>query len=220
MDSILEDSVDEGNLANPYNDLVDTIPEIFTDKHTLNYSSPPLYDDDLVEPESDNDNVYDDLFDSKEDKIKESKLLIVELDPPKSSDLLPSPECDSVLYKNFSESIRATPDKNEKKISISNASLILEDFNPPFYELPFHKEVPGSETLLSFFIPKNEGKSVSTPDLTSKGVHTSLLPKLSHRGPKAFKVIKTFESPMEIFLCSYGEDIHVLDVPCLNFYPS
>ncbi|GJY20511.1 hypothetical protein Tco_0393077 [Tanacetum coccineum] len=36
-----------------------------------------------------------------------------------------------------------TPAKNVKKISISNASLILEDFNPPLYELPFHKEVPG-----------------------------------------------------------------------------
>ncbi|GJW46277.1 hypothetical protein Tco_0077923 [Tanacetum coccineum] len=110
-------------------------------------------------------------------KIKESKLLIDELDPPRSSDFLPSPECDSVLYEDFSEvdalpstnnedkvfnpgiliheilfkvTIRVTPDKNEKKISISNASLILEDFNPPLYELPFHKEVPGSETLLSF----------------------------------------------------------------------
>ncbi|GKB63267.1 hypothetical protein Tco_0919453, partial [Tanacetum coccineum] len=70
MDSILEDSVDEGNLAD---DLVDTIPEMFTDEHTLDYSSPPLYDDvddDLVELESDNDDVYDDPFDSKEDKIK------------------------------------------------------------------------------------------------------------------------------------------------------
>nr|GEV78296.1 hypothetical protein [Tanacetum cinerariifolium] len=84
MDSILEDSVDEWNLADPNNDLVDTIPKMFTNEHTLNYSSPPLYDDvydDLVELESDNDDVYDDLFDSKEDKIKESKLLIDELDP-------------------------------------------------------------------------------------------------------------------------------------------
>ncbi|GJR73440.1 reverse transcriptase domain-containing protein [Tanacetum coccineum] len=106
MDSILEDSVDEGNLADPNNDLVDTIPEMFTDEHTLDYSSPPLYDDvddDLVELESDNDDVYDDPFDSKEDKIKESKLLIDELDPPKSSDFLPSPMCDSVLYEDFSE---------------------------------------------------------------------------------------------------------------------
>ncbi|GJV36826.1 reverse transcriptase domain-containing protein [Tanacetum coccineum] len=36
MDSILEDSVDGGNLAD---DLVDTILEMFTDEHTLDYSS-------------------------------------------------------------------------------------------------------------------------------------------------------------------------------------
>ncbi|GKE45406.1 hypothetical protein Tco_1472690, partial [Tanacetum coccineum] len=92
MDSILEDLVDEGNLVDPNNDLVHTIPEMFTDEHTHDYSSPPLYndvDDDLVELESDND-VYDDPFESKEDKIKVSKLLIDELDPPRSSDFLPS----------------------------------------------------------------------------------------------------------------------------------
>ncbi|GJQ90008.1 reverse transcriptase domain-containing protein [Tanacetum coccineum] len=248
MDSILEDSVDEGNLADPNNDLVDTIPEMFTDEHTLDYSSPPLYDDvddDLVELKSDNDDVYDDPFNSKEDKIKESKLLIDELDPPRLSDFLPSPKCDSVLYEDFSEvddlpstnnedkvfnpgilihdnlfkvTIRATPDKNVKKISMSNASLIFEDFNPPLYELPFRKEVPESETLLSFS-SENEEKVFNPGILTSKGVHTSLLPELSHRGPKAFKVIKIFESPMEIFPCSYGEDIRILDVLCLHFYP-
>nr|GEV43997.1 reverse transcriptase domain-containing protein [Tanacetum cinerariifolium] len=69
MDSILKDSVDECNLADPNNDLVDTILEMFTDKHTLDYSSPPVYDDvddDLVELVSDNDDVYNDLFDSKD----------------------------------------------------------------------------------------------------------------------------------------------------------
>ncbi|GKA13873.1 hypothetical protein Tco_0693519 [Tanacetum coccineum] len=110
----------------------------------------------------------------------------------------------------------ATMEKNVKKTT--NASLILEDFNPPLYELPFHKEVPGSETLLSFS-SENEEKVFNPGILTSKGVHTSLLPELSHRGPKAFKVIKIFESPMEIFPCSYGEDIRVLDVSCLHFYP-
>ncbi|GJT64558.1 reverse transcriptase domain-containing protein [Tanacetum coccineum] len=72
MNSILEDSVNEGNLANPNNDLIDTIHEMFSDEHTLDCSSPPLYDDvddDPVELESDNDDVYDDPFDSKEDKI-------------------------------------------------------------------------------------------------------------------------------------------------------
>nr|GEZ60409.1 hypothetical protein [Tanacetum cinerariifolium] len=84
MDSILENSVDECNLADPNNNLIDTIPEMFTYEHSLDYSSPSLYDDvddNLVELESDNDDVYDDPFDSKEDKIKESKLLIDELDP-------------------------------------------------------------------------------------------------------------------------------------------
>ncbi|GKB41427.1 hypothetical protein Tco_0886369 [Tanacetum coccineum] len=243
MDSILEDSVDEGNLADPNNDLVDTIPEMFTDEHTLDYSSPPLYDDvddDLVELESDNDDVYDDPFDSKEDKIKESKLLIDELDPPRSSDFLPSPKCDSVLYEDFSEVDALPSTNNEDKVfnpgilihenhfevtncaknvkKTTNASLILEDFNPPLYELPFHKEVLGSEILLSFS-SKNEEKVFNPRILTSKGVHTSLLPELSHRGPKAFKVIKIFKSLMKIFPCFYGEDIRILDVPCLHFYP-
>nr|GEW01250.1 reverse transcriptase domain-containing protein [Tanacetum cinerariifolium] len=97
-------SVNEENLTDLNNDLVDTIPEMFTDEHTLNYSSPPLYDnvdDDLIEFEYDNDDVYDDLFDSKGDKIKESKLLIDELDPPRSSDFLPSPKYDSFLFEDF-----------------------------------------------------------------------------------------------------------------------
>nr|GEU81373.1 hypothetical protein [Tanacetum cinerariifolium] len=242
MDSILEDSVDECNLADPNNDLVDTIPEIFIDEHTLDYSSPPLYndvDDDLVELESDNDDVFDYPFDSKEDKIKKFKLLINEFNPPRSSDFFPSPECDSVLYEYFSKvdalpstnneekvfnssiltnenlfevTIRVTPNKNVNKISISNASLILEDFDPPLYELPFHKEVPWSKTLLSFSSEKEE-KVFNPRILTSKGVHTSLLSELYHRGPKAFKVIKIFDSPMEIFLCSYEEGIRIFDVP-------
>nr|GEV10254.1 hypothetical protein [Tanacetum cinerariifolium] len=248
MDYILKDSVDECNLANTNDNLVDTIPEMFTDKHTLDYSSPSLYDDfddDLFELEFDNEYVYDDPFNSKEEKNKESKLLIDELDLPRSSDFLPSPEYDSFLFEYFSEVyalpltnnedkvfnmgilihenlseviVQVAPYKNVKKISISHASLILEDFDPPLYELPFHKEVPGSKTLLSFSF-ENEEKVFKPRILTSIGVHTSLLPELSHRGLKAFKVIKNFESSMEIFPCSYVEDIRILDVPCLYFYP-
>nr|GEU60992.1 reverse transcriptase domain-containing protein [Tanacetum cinerariifolium] len=243
MDSILEDSVDKDNLADPNDNLFDTIPEMFTDEHTLDYSSPSLYDD-LVELESNNEYVYDDPFDSKEEKIKESKLLIDELDLLISSDFLPSPEYDLFLFEDFSKvdalpstnneekvfnprilihenlfevTTRVAPDKNVKKIAISHASLILEDFNPLLYELPFHKEVPGSKTLLSFS-SKNEEKVFKPGILTCKGVHTSFLLELSHQGTKDFKVIKIFESPMEIFPCSYGEDIRILDVPCLHFY--
>ncbi|GJU67952.1 reverse transcriptase domain-containing protein [Tanacetum coccineum] len=228
------------------NDLVDTVPEMFTDEHALDYSSPPLwddYDDNLFDHETVNDDTYDDPFDFKEEKIKDSKILIDELDPPRSSDFLPFPECDSVFYEDFSEvdtlpstnnedkvfnpgilihenlfevTNCATMEKNVKKTT--NASLILEDFNPPLYELPFHNEVFGLGALLSFSF-ENEEKVFNPGILTSKRVHTSLLPELSHRGTKAFKVTKILESPMEIFPCSYQEDIRVLDVSCLHFYP-
>ncbi|GKC05433.1 reverse transcriptase domain-containing protein [Tanacetum coccineum] len=228
----------------PNNDLIYTIPEMFTDEHTLDYSSPPRYDDaddDLFDLKTDNDEwgkiFYDDPFDSKENKIKVSKLLVDELDSTGSSSFLPHfLEGDSVLYEDFSKvdtltstdnedkvfnpgilvhenlyevTNRVTPDKNVKKISSSNASLILEDYNPPLsdHELPFHIEIPGSGTLLSFS-SKNEEKVFNPGILISKGVH-SLLPELSHRDSKAFKVINIFESPMEIFPCSYGEDIRV-----------
>ncbi|GJV59845.1 reverse transcriptase domain-containing protein [Tanacetum coccineum] len=188
---------------------------------------PPLwddYDDNLFDHETDNDNDYDDPFNFKEEKIKDSKILIDELNPPRSSDVLPFPKCDSVFYEDFSEvdalsstnnedmvfnpSILihenlfevtnfATPDKNIKKTT--NASLILEDFNPPLYELPFHKEVPGLGALLSFS-SENEEKVFNPGILTSKRVHTSLLPELSHWSTKAFKVTKIIKSPMEIAL--------------------
>ncbi|GJY79691.1 reverse transcriptase domain-containing protein [Tanacetum coccineum] len=222
MDYILEDLVDSFD-----DNLVDIIFEMFTDEHALDYSSPPLwddYDDELFDLETVNDNTYDDPFESKEEKIKESKLLIDELDLPGSIDALSSTNNEDKVFNpgilihenHFEVTNCATPDKNVKKIS--NASLILEDFNPPLYELPFHKEVPGSETLLSFSSEHKE-KVFNTGILISKRVNTSLLPELSHRDSKAFKVIKIFESPMEIFPCSYGEDIRVLDVPCLHFYP-
>ncbi|GJZ94819.1 reverse transcriptase domain-containing protein [Tanacetum coccineum] len=153
MDSILEDSVDENF---PDDNLDD-------------------YDDKLFDLETVNDNTYDDPFDFKEEKIKDSKILIDELDLPRSSDFLPFPECYLVFYEDFFDvdalsstnnedkvfnpgiliyeklfdvTNCATPEKNVKKIT--NASLILEDFNPPLYELPFHKEVPGLIALLSF----------------------------------------------------------------------
>ncbi|GKF75033.1 hypothetical protein Tco_0224477 [Tanacetum coccineum] len=169
--------------------------------------------------------------------------MIDELDLPRSSDFLPFPGYDSVFYEDFSEvdalsstnnedkvfnpgilihenlfevTNLVTSDKNVKKTT--NASLILENFNPPLYELPFHKEVPGLGALL-LFSSENEEKIFNLGILTSKRVHTSLLPELSHRGPKAFKVIKILESPMEIFPFSYGKNIPHLDVLCLHFYP-
>nr|GEV59283.1 hypothetical protein [Tanacetum cinerariifolium] len=187
---------------------------MFTDEHNLDYSS----------LSSDDDNAYNDPFDSKEEKIKECKLLIDELDPPRSSDFLPSPEYVWFLFEDFFEvdalpstdnedkvfnpgiliyenpsevNVQVTLDKNVE--NISNASLILEDFHPPLYELPFHKEVPRFKTLL-LFSSENEEKKFKLEILTSKGVYSSLLLELSHQGPKTFKVIKSFESRWRFFL--------------------
>nr|GEZ90875.1 reverse transcriptase domain-containing protein [Tanacetum cinerariifolium] len=139
IDSILKDSVDQSNLIDLNDNLVDSMLEMFTDEHALDYSSPPLYDE------------YG-------EKIKEFKLLIDKLDLP--SDFLPSSEYDFIFSEDFSKVdalpltnnedkvinpgiliqenlfeviTHVAPEKNEKKLAISHASLMLEDFNPPFY---------------------------------------------------------------------------------------
>nr|GFA94962.1 hypothetical protein [Tanacetum cinerariifolium] len=98
------------------------------------------------------------------EKIKESKLLIDELDLP--CDFLPHSEYDSFISQDFSR-VNALPSTNnedkvfnpgiliqekpveiitrivqDKKLATSNAFLVLEDFDPPFYEPLFFKEVP------------------------------------------------------------------------------
>nr|GEY96515.1 hypothetical protein [Tanacetum cinerariifolium] len=166
---------------------------MFTDEYALDYSSPPIfdeYDDDFLEVESYAGNIYDDPFDSKGEKIKESKLLIDELDLP--CDLHPPSEYDSFISKDFAR-VDALPSTNnvykifnpciliqekpvkiitrvvqDKKLAISNASLVLEDFDPPFYEPLF--EVPKSKMLLPFS-SKNEEKVFKPGIHTSEKVH-------------------------------------------------
>nr|GEV63885.1 ribonuclease H-like domain-containing protein [Tanacetum cinerariifolium] len=167
IDSSLKDSIDQSNLVNPADNFVDSMPDMFTDEHALDYSSPLIFDEydyDFLEVESDTENVYDDPFDSKGEKIKESKLLIDELDLP--CGFLPPFEYDSYISQDFSRVDALSSTNNEdkvfnlgiliqekpfeiithvvqdKKLATSNASLMLEDFDPPLYELPFFKEVP------------------------------------------------------------------------------
>nr|GEU77180.1 hypothetical protein [Tanacetum cinerariifolium] len=192
------------NLANPVDNFVDSMPEMFTDEHALDYSSPPIfeeYDDDLFEVESDTENVYDDPFNSKGEKIKESKLLIDELDLP--CDFLPPSEYDSFTSEDFSrvDAKRSTNNEDkifnpgilsqenpfeiithvvqDKKLAIFNASLMLEDFDPPLYEPLFFKEVPKSNMLLPFS-PENEEKVFKPGIHTSEKVHSSHILELSH----------------------------------------
>nr|GEZ93466.1 hypothetical protein [Tanacetum cinerariifolium] len=216
--------------------------EMFTDEHAPDYSSPLIfdkYDDDFLEVESDTEIFYDDPFDSKGEKIKESKLLIDKLDLP--CDFIPS-EYDSFIYQDFSRDDALPSTNNEdkvfnpciliqekpfqiithvvqdKKLGISNASLMLEDFDPPFYEPLFFKEVPRSKMLLPF-ASENEEKVFKAWIHTSKKVHSSFIPELSHKRYKVFKINQVFKSSMKIFLFSYEKDTHILAVPCLHFYP-
>nr|GEV90469.1 hypothetical protein [Tanacetum cinerariifolium] len=208
----LKDSIDQTDLANLDDYFVDPTPEMFTDEHAPDYSSPPrfdVYDDDFLEVESDADNAYDDPFDSKGEKIKESKLLIDELDL--SCDFLPYSEYDSFNSQDFSR-VDALPSTNnedkvfnpgiliqeepvkiiirvvqDRKLEISNASLVLEDFDPSFYELLFFKHVPKSK-ILFLFSSENEEKVFKPGIYTSEMVHSCFLLELSHPGYHVFKV--------------------------------
>nr|GEZ43279.1 hypothetical protein [Tanacetum cinerariifolium] len=215
IDSSLKDLIDQNNLVDLNDNLVDSMPEMFTKENALDYSSPSLfneYDDDLFKVKSDIENVFDDPFDSKGEKIKESKLLMDEFDLP--CDFLLPFEYDSILSEDFSrvdalpssnnedkvfnpgiliqENLfevitHVAPEKKDKKLAISHASLMFEYFDPPLYELPFFKEVPTSNILLLFSSEKEE--KVFKPGIhTSKKVHSSLIIELSHQGYKFFKI--------------------------------
>nr|GEV23369.1 reverse transcriptase domain-containing protein [Tanacetum cinerariifolium] len=242
-DSSLKDLIDQKDLANLADIFVDSIPEMFSNEHALDYSSSLIfdeYDDDFLEVESNPGNSYDDPFDSKGEKIKESKLLIDELDLP--CDFLPPSEYDSFISQDFSR-VDALPSTNnedkifnlgiliqekpveiitrvvqDKKLAISNASLMLKDFDPPFYEPIFFKEVPKSKMLLTFS-SKNEEKVFKPGIHTSEKVHSYFIPELSHQGYKVLKISLIFKSLMKIFLFYCGKDTHILAVSYHHFYP-
>nr|GEW80296.1 reverse transcriptase domain-containing protein [Tanacetum cinerariifolium] len=211
IDSSLKDSIDQKNLANPADIFIDFVPEMFTDEHALDYSSLPIfdeYDDDFLEIESDTENVYDDPFDSKGEKIKESKLLNDKLDLP--CDFLPS-EYDSFISQDF-RGLMLCPQPTTR------TRYLTQDFDPPFYEPLFFKEVPKSKMLLPFSSENKE--KVFKPGIhTSEKVHSFFIPKLSHQGYKIFKINQIFKSLMKNFLFSWGKNTHIFAFPCLHFYP-
>nr|GEV05410.1 hypothetical protein [Tanacetum cinerariifolium] len=174
-DSDFKDSIDQTDLANRDDLFVDPKPEMFTDEHAPDYSLPQrfdVYDDDFLEIKSDADNFYDDSFDSKGEKIKESELLIDQLDLP--CDIFPLSE-----YDSFASQI--TRVAQEKKLAISYASLVFENFDPLFYEPIVFKDVPNSMRLL-LFSSKNEEKVFKPVIYNSEKVHSCFIPELSHPG--------------------------------------
>nr|GEX52634.1 reverse transcriptase domain-containing protein [Tanacetum cinerariifolium] len=193
-DSNLKDSIDQTNLANLDDLFVDPTPEMFTDEHAPDYSFPlrfDVYDDDFLEIESDADNFYNDSFDSKGEKIKESELMIYQLDLP--CDIFPHSKNDPFASHDFSrDDDLPLPDNEdkvinpgiliheilvkiitrvayEKKLTISYASLVFEDFDPLFYEPFVFKDVPNSMRLLPFSF-ENEEKVFKPGIYTSEKV--------------------------------------------------
>nr|GFA27646.1 reverse transcriptase domain-containing protein [Tanacetum cinerariifolium] len=115
--SLLEEFADELALI--------TYPPDYDDNHTcdiesdlreINFFALPIFDvypDDFLEIESDANNFDDDLFDSKGEKIKESELLIDQLDLP--CDILS--EYDSFASQDFSRDDDLPSPDNEDKLS-------------------------------------------------------------------------------------------------------
>nr|GFA21457.1 reverse transcriptase domain-containing protein [Tanacetum cinerariifolium] len=171
-DSDFKDSIDQSVLTHCDDLFVDPTPEMFTDEQSLDYSFPPRFDvypDDFLEIESDATFDYD-SFDSEGMKIKEAELLIDPLDLPcdilfeydyfnsqnfSKDDVLPSPDNKDKVFNpgiliHEKSVLIITRVTQEKKLAVSFAFLLSEDFDPPFYELLVFKEVPNSIRLLPF----------------------------------------------------------------------
>nr|GEW54383.1 hypothetical protein [Tanacetum cinerariifolium] len=185
-DSSLKDSIDQKNRANMADIFVDSIPEMFTDEHTLDYSSPlifDVYDDDFMEVE------VDALpSTNNEDKIFNPGILIQE----KPVEII-------------------TRVDQDKKLAISNASLMLEDFDPPFCEPLFFKEVLNSKMLLPFS-SENEEKVFKPWIHTSEKVHST---------PENLKTLaKEFCTQVFISSASYWESSSLGERSGEDFYCS
>nr|GEY01422.1 reverse transcriptase domain-containing protein [Tanacetum cinerariifolium] len=160
----------------------------------------------------------DDSFDSEGEKIKEAELLIDQLDLPcdilskydsfnsqnfSRDDVLPSPNNEDNVFNPgiliHDKSVKIiTRVTQEKKLAVSFASWLFEDFNPPFYELLVFKEVPNSTRLLPF-LAENEEKVFKPGIYTFKKFRCCFLSELSHPSFHVFKVNMIFLSLMKIF---------------------
>nr|GEV79471.1 reverse transcriptase domain-containing protein [Tanacetum cinerariifolium] len=243
-DSSLKDPSIQMDHANLDDYFVDPLPEMFTEEYASDYSSPPKFDvylDDFLENESYANNFYDDSFNSEGEKIKESKLLMDELDLP--CDSLPYSESNSFNSQDFSRvDDLSSPDNKdkvfnpriliheksvtiitrvalEKKLAISYASLVFKDFEPSFCAPLFFKDVPKSRMLL-LFSTENKEKVFKPGIHTSGKIHSYFLPELSHPGYHVFNINQIFISLIKIFLVQCGKNTPIMDVLLVDDLPS
>nr|GEY84854.1 hypothetical protein [Tanacetum cinerariifolium] len=158
-DSYLKDSIDQMDLANFDDYFVDPTPEMFTDEHAPDYSFPSrsMYELDLpcnILPYSEYDSFASQDFFRDDD-----------LPSPDNEDKVFNPR---ILIHEKSVTI-ITRVSQEKKLAISYASLVFEDFDPPFHEPLVFKDVPNSMRLLPFS-SENEEKVFKPGIYTSEKV--------------------------------------------------
>nr|GEX39292.1 hypothetical protein [Tanacetum cinerariifolium] len=162
IDSSIKDSIYQSNLANHADNFIASMPEMFTNEHALNYSFLLIfdeYDDDFFEVE------VDALpSTNNEDKVFNPGILSQE--------------------NPFEIITRVVQDK---KLAISNASLVLEDFDPLLYELPFFQEVPSIpgnlKTHAKGFCPPVFISSSSFENHVSKSNRASVYLGIPHKRP-------------------------------------
>nr|GEY49381.1 hypothetical protein [Tanacetum cinerariifolium] len=176
-------------------------PLDYDDNHSIDQSVLTHHDDLFVDPtlkmftdEQPRDYLFPSRFDGE--KIKEAELLIDSLDLPcdilseydsfnsqdfSKDDVLPSPDNEETVFNpgilSYEKLVKIIT--QEKKLAVSFASWLFEDFDPPFYELLVFKEVPISIRLLPFS-SENEEKVFKPGIYTSKKFHCCFLPELSH----------------------------------------
>nr|GEY50486.1 reverse transcriptase domain-containing protein [Tanacetum cinerariifolium] len=199
--SNFKDSIDQSVLTHRDDLFVDPTPEMFTEEQPPDYSFPSRFDvypDDFLEIKSDATS-DDDSFDSEGEKIKEAELLIDQLDLPcdilfeydsfnsqdfSRDDVLFSPDNEDKVFNpgilSHDKSVKIiTHVTQEKKLAVSFASWLFEDFDPSFYELLVFKEVPISMRLLPFS-SENEEKVFKPGIYTFEKFHCCFLSDLSH----------------------------------------
>nr|GEX56966.1 DUF4219 domain-containing protein/UBN2 domain-containing protein [Tanacetum cinerariifolium] len=152
----------------------------------------------------------------------------------------PPPEYDSFISQDFSK-VDALPSTNnedkifnpgiliqekpieinthivqDKKLAISNASLVFEDFDPPFYEPLFFKEVPKSKMLLPFLSENEEKPAIAlftthnklevVPFKEQSDDHKKKLAKNNEAKMVLYNVLPKKEYE-RIFMCKMAKDI-------------
>nr|GFB73518.1 hypothetical protein [Tanacetum cinerariifolium] len=167
--SDFKDSIDQSDLTHCDDLFFDPTPEMFTDEQPPDYSFPPRFDvypDDFLEIEF--DDTFDDSFDSDFSR----------------DDDLPSHDNEDKVFNPgiliHEKSVKIiTRFAQEKKLVVSYASWLFEDFDPPIYELFVFKEVPNSMRLLPFS-SENEEKVFKPGIYIPKKFHYRFLLELSH----------------------------------------